>query len=464
MQSLENGLKALIQPKRNPKLHSSSFFDTLVAAHNTLNSVGQYHDTSIGRSIIVLTPNPIALAEVMNITPFRIHIVLPGIAPFSSLPFEAFNGWWLNAGMTAMPVEFDEHNNGFYSHLRSLGDLITYERSMSDIGKVTNVFVYIKPGKATAIECVVGDLWYPTLRPGQILSLLVKINVKPLATPTQSTNNRSPSSLSQSSMEDAYAHIELMLGEMLSELLKIEVVYSHSYFPDGTSLTAHESCWLLRSDSMLGQPSPRVELWNERRKSFIRGLLAYQLSSACSRRDGLTKLEKALRHVDFSVCENYLRLLKEELTFQRGVTTDDNFVAHIKHKAPPAGGSSPRSGHISFENLHTTCYDIAELGKDRRSPGADSSSTIVHRHVPSEQSSNEFGVDAAQKIWRHIRKHSKTRYELDQIAAKAAGENEEIKEIKQRALKNKRSVGADTLRSLTLNINSLGDVGDTSWL
>jgi len=449
IESLENGLKALVQPKRNPTLHSPSFFDTLVAAHNTLDSVDQCRETYIGRSIIVFTPNPIALAEVMHITSFRIHVILPGIAPFSSPPFEAFSGWWLNTGMTPMPVDFDELHDGFNSHLRNLGDLIAYERCISDIGQVTNVFVYVNPGKAVTIEGVVGDLWYPALLPGQTVSLLIKINVKALATPTQSTSSRSPISL-----EDSFAHVELMLGEVLSELLKIEVVYSHSYFPDGTSLSVRESCWLLRTDSMLGQSSPRVELRNEQRKSFMRRLLAYQLS-----RDGLNKLEKALRQVDFSVCENYLCLLKEELAFQKGVATDDHFVTHVERKGPPACRSSPRSGHFSFDNQHITYYDM-----DKRSPDADSPATIIHNTAPTEQTPNEFGVDAAQKIWRHIRKHSKTRHELDQIAAEAAEENEEIKEIKQRALKNKRSVGADTIRSLALNINSSGDATGTSWL
>jgi hypothetical protein len=255
-----------------------------------------------------------------------------------------------------------------------------------------------------------------------------------------------------------------MLGEVLSELLTIEVVYSHSYFPDNTNLAVHESCWLLRTDSMLGQPSPRVELWNERRKSFIRELLAYQLSSAWPQRDGLTKLEKSLRQADFSVCENYLSLLKEELAFQRGIATDDYFVTHVERNGPPAAESSPHTSHFSFEYQHTTCYDIAELDKAKRSSSTGSPASIIHRTVPSGQSPNEFGVDAAQKIWRHIRKHSKTRHELDQIAAKAAEENEEIKEIKQRALKNKRSVGVDSLRSLALNINSSGDGRKAKWV
>lgn len=452
IQKLETWLKALVQPKQNQTLHDQSFYDTLFAAHNTLDSIDQCHDTSIGRSIIVLTPNPIALAEVMHITPFRIHVILPGIAPFSSMPFETFRGWWLNAGMTPMPVDFNQYHGGFNSHLHSIGELIAYERSMSDVGQVTNVFVYLKPGKTVEIEGTVGDLWYPSLLPGQIVSILVKINVKALATPSQSTNSRSSTPSSRNSLEDAFANIELMLGEVLCELLKIEVVYSHSYFPKVTSLTVHESCWLLRTNSMLGQPHPRTEPWNEQRKSFIRGLLAYQLSSVSARShpDGLTKLENALQQIDFSVCENYLGLLKYELAFQRGIATDDYFITHIERKGPVTDEPSPCFGYFSLENQHTTYCDIAELNNEKRSSGTDSPSTIIHRIVPNGQS----GVDAAQKIWRHIRKHSKTRHELDQMMAEPAEDNEEIKEIKQRALKNKRSVGADTLRSIALHINS----------
>jgi len=109
---------------------------------------------------------------------------------------------------------------------------------------------------------------------------------------------------------------------------------------------------------------------------------------------------------------------------------DDYLIIHIERKGPPASGSSLLLGHFSLENQHATRHDATESDKAKRSSGPDSPAMIIHRPMPSGQTSDESGLDEAQKIWLQHAEAFKTKHELDQSAAELTEENEEIKETK----------------------------------
>jgi hypothetical protein len=310
--TLETELRALLEPSRKAMLFNPSFFDTLVAAHNALESVDEGNDLTTGRSIVVFTPNPAALAEVAQVTPVRTHVVCPGLVPFTSPLPERFSGWLLNTGIIPMPEAFEERVDRFKAHLQNIDDLISNERSTCSVGEISNLLLYVKAGGGTTIEEVVGDLWYRSLHPGQTISLLVKVRVKPIA----------PAS-------DPFTNLELMLGEVLSELLQIELVHEHSLFP-GSDVTTRATCWLLRHNGDSDQHTHQGRLRNERRSSWIRGLLAYHQACTRPHRDALNALEKMLRRNDFRHCHSHVRHLREELTFQLGVAADEYLMTHVE--------------------------------------------------------------------------------------------------------------------------------------
>lgn len=312
--AVEKELQALLEPSRNAMLFNPSFFDTLVAAHNALESVDEGYDLNTRRSIVILTPNPAALAEVAQVTSIRIHVICPGPVPYTSPLSERFNGCLLNTGIIPMPDTFEDRVDRLKTHLQNIDDLVSYERSMCSIGEVSNLFLYIKAGAGATIEEVVGDLWYRSLHPGQTISLLVKVKVKPIAP-----------------ADDPFTNLELMLGEVLSELFQIELVHDHSFFP-GSDITTRATCWLLRHNGDSEQYTQQGRLRNDRRSSWIRSILAYQQACIRPHRDALNALEKLLRRNDFRhyLSLSHVMLLREELTIQLGVAADEYLITHVE--------------------------------------------------------------------------------------------------------------------------------------
>lgn len=312
--TLENELRAMMERARSTVLFNPSFLDTLVAAHNSFESVGEWYDANSRRAIVVLTPNPAALVQATLITPLRIHVICPGILPFSSPPPGKLRGWLLNAGQTSLPDNFEERADRFGLHLRDIDDLIACERSICNIGEINNLLLYVRAGAGAIIEEVVGDLYHHDLLPGQTISLLVKVKVRPLVP-----------------ANDPLTNLELMLGEVLSELLQIELVHEHSLFP-GSEVATRTSCWLLRYNGENEQHTHHSRVRNERRSSWIRGLRAYQQACTRPHRDALNALEKLLRRDDFRHCHRYIRCLTEEVRFQMGVAADEYLMTHVERE------------------------------------------------------------------------------------------------------------------------------------
>jgi len=305
LDSLERELQVLLEPSRKATLSNPSFLETLLAAHHAFELADEGYDGTSGRSIVVFTPVPVALTDVLHITPLRVHVICPGAVPFASPFSERFNGWLLDTGSTAAPPTFAERIDRLGSHLHNIDSLVSLERRMCNIGEIANLFLYIKAGSGASIEQVIGDLWYRALHPGQTISLMVKVKVKPIV-----------------SSNDPLTNLEIMMGEVLSDLLQIELVHEHSLFP-GSDISTRITCWLLRHNDNDHDHTAHERLRNERRSSWIRGHLAYQQACARPHRDALNRIEKTLSRNDFRHCHGYVRTLRDELAFQVGVAADD---------------------------------------------------------------------------------------------------------------------------------------------
>jgi len=312
LEALERELQLILEPSRHTMLSNPSFPEALVAAQNALVLADERYDRTSGRSIVIFTPIPTVVSDVLHITPLRIHIICPGAVSFTSTFGERLNGWLLDTGSMTVPATFTERFNRLESHLRNIDSLISSERRMCNIGEIANLFLYIKAGAGASIEQVIGDLWYRALHPGQTISLMVKVKVKPII-----------------ASDDPFTSVELMMGEVLSDLLQIELVHEHSLFP-GSDISTRITCWLLRHNDNIDDHTPYERLRNERRSSWIRSHLAYQQACIRPHRDALNRIEKSLRRNDFRHCHGYLRMLRDELAFQVGVAADDFLFEYLE--------------------------------------------------------------------------------------------------------------------------------------
>jgi len=84
----------------------------------------------------------------------------------------------------------------------------------------------------------------------------------------------------------------------------------------------------------------------------------------------------------------------------------------------------------------------------------DSGKTIIHKEHSSQQEEDEN--DAARRIWKNMRRDSKSAGDLLVSKTNALGvvDDGRLAEIQKQALRSKRSIGTDTLRSLSFGTGS----------
>jgi hypothetical protein len=389
---LKDELECLLTPLKNPLLHQSHLRETLDAASKTLDQV------SDRRCIVVITPDASELeACTEEITTHKVHIVCSGAVPLP-LGMNRLHSWLINA--TPAIRSLDDSIVRSKSVLDSLQDMINFERAAVDAGEVTNVRIYVEPGKDATLDAVIGDLVYSALKPGQLIMIPVKVNIQPLMSPKDSLASRSSSQSSLSSA-DAFAELEMMLGEVLSELFTVEVHYNHSFLPANTDVVAKETCWVLRTNSSAEYSTPSLELKKLNRCSQVHGHLAHSIASTKPRREALSKLNSTFGSAGLgSHCPEYLELLRAELKFQIGVMADEYILSHIEqHRF--TRNVSPALGRFSFENRYNELLEIARIEYGQHE--ADGSpKTVIHRPksmaMPPNVSKESPNSDQARRI------------------------------------------------------------------
>jgi hypothetical protein len=443
----------------------------------------------IARDIIVISSNPAdVVVPSLGIDPsFRIHLFNPGTIPYTAISYEDYflTGSVLFSESTSgneetydLPSQIIEprtstgwvldsakcisgHCHKHRSH--SLEDVLAYCRTQPQSGSISNISISFQARPDAVIENILGDLDYPILSPGQVISLMVQVRLRALRPPF--LRSHSPTSFGQSlplSVSEAISDLEMTLGEQLSELFDVQVRYNHSLFPENTQLLANETCWLPRTLSPRRKHLDQDDLVHEhvQVRSSVQKQLALCLANLKNPEEAMESLEAmSCSNRATASCLKLIEKLREALRHRIGIlASDTGSEGHtsLGHRSPPLSPMLPLSlpsrglSPLEVETQHR----IHELEKLRR-PSYESPVTVVRRKLaptPDIEASNE----TARKIWQHIRKTSKPEGEFSQERLEARKKEEptvrHIEEIKKTVLRNQRKMSAETLRSLARDI------------
>jgi hypothetical protein len=345
----------------------------------------------------------------------------------------------------------------------SLEDIVLHSKARANAGTIRDVSVSIESGPDGVVEIIDGPLDFPTLLPGQMLSLLVKIKLKSLSPRLSYQERPTIKEYSQRSISSAISELELTLGEHLSELFRVQVRYSHSFFPDNTRLVAEESCWLRRTlaprrSIYSGETQGDKNCSQSRFDCLVQKQLAICLSTGPVPLNALQRLE-----AEFSSklvpgsCLKFVEAVKRRLRHRA-----NQFPTHISMRLARSTENMPfwqpmaaLSPSYELEPYEIELREMAEEQEQVRRPSPDSPATVIRRR-PLQNSEAEVSHEEAQKIWRHIRKTSKPEREIleDSDASKIMLDDSDlqIEEIRMAALRNNRKMSTETLRSLAMDI------------
>lgn len=459
LKAIKRELRPIRQSQTFPLRHSAKLCDTLSAAIKVLTEPDSFRDQtlSVDRShVFVLSPYPAeCLVAVQDLASLRTHLICPALIP-SSVNDDSGNGWHLSLGFPAPTDEATQHSDILGTLVKNLQTVIAHARTQLSPGSIADVNVKVNPAAGAVVETVLGASSSSVLRPGQVLSMFVEVNVEAVSqTYTPSPLGPSPRD-SGIDLADAFSELEIMLGETLADLFTVEVWYKHSLFPN-TDLVINETCRVRRYDPSSEWNSRIIPdgfaqtIKNKHVHSEVQKRLARFVCSQYTPEASLTKLDELFFTQDCSLsCPDYLDSLREELFYQLHVLQNvDGINVETSSEAPYQ--PSPDLGRSSFEKRSSQFLNIQEDPALRRS-SSGSPTTVIHTR--NTEYKPEESPDQAKKIWRHMRKDSRGRQHplmersedsLNRIA------DEDLEAIKERAVQNKRSVGADTLRSLAIS-------------
>ncbi|KAK3670286.1 hypothetical protein LTR78_009840 [Recurvomyces mirabilis] len=352
--------------------------------------------------------------------------------------------------------------------------------SDSVAGRISSLRLCYKPVQGCTILDVIGHKSMKDLKIGQKCSLFVKVRVY------EAVPRESP--MDHDDQNSLFTELESLVGTLTTDLLHVEVRYR-------TSLLPYDNVVTVKSVAKVARPQ------TESRWSVIETYSDIEMSEQTH-----TKLaiyiadtypaERALEYLDRHLAnelereeplQQMRRLIAAEIN-ENGtghnevvveicpmvVVTADESKSSMSERPATALSSgshgSGRKGHSRYSNT----------GSDSRTVSSSAMpSPLLHVHPPLQTSQSPILMtatridspspknDDARRVWHHIRRSSRSTNLLaskgeDQIEDLEASD-ERLKSLRDKALANKRSIGAETLKGWKWD-GEVMKLGEAPWL
>lgn len=275
---------------------------------------------SLGTSgqLFVCTGNPSGLPPTLLHQGLHIHVVCPGTVPWKGQRNVMCNGWKMRSLCRSGPEFVADKNGPDITALSTLFQTaVSRARGGKVSGRLTDLILEVNAGHNCSIEGVMGKKTYSSLRPGEIITVLVKVKVgawrRHGSSPSHGQDSNSPPN-----SYDLLDELDLMLGATSTTLLTARLKYKHSLFPSGTrcSISAHSQVKHQVFETKGDKDSSKAiqhSIWVQKR-------LIFHLATHHSPRNAIVTLIGQFG-VDghHSVCPNYFKLVIDELKYQARV-------------------------------------------------------------------------------------------------------------------------------------------------
>jgi len=118
-------------------------------------------------------------------------------------------------------------------------------RAAGTTGEISGLILSVEAGLDGSVHNVLGPLSIPSMTSGEVTELRVKLSLKGMRKKPKRCDSFAST---QSVFDDLCSELESMLGDALTELMIVKARYSHSMFPNETSLTTEYSLKVRVSD------------------------------------------------------------------------------------------------------------------------------------------------------------------------------------------------------------------------
>ncbi|KAL8647812.1 MAG: hypothetical protein Q9210_005342 [Variospora velana] len=434
--------------------------------------------------IFVLTSNSSGIApELLTDDTTQLHLICAGSVPWKDENKIRCNGWKMQSmhSKELQSVSYLKDDDP-YSLFNRLRTTIVDARKGCLHGTVSDLILDIKAGQNCAIEGVIGTRNIPSLQRGESIVALVrlKVGLPPAAGYTFKARRQRDGSNPESL--DLDQEIDTLLGTTPVTVLNVKLRYNHSLLPADTQCTISTDCRLKRrlyTSTRQDTAPPRAVVLTSKQHSStasqteVHKRFAFHIATHHAPRQAMTVLIE-----DFgdggrrSACPAYIKLLIEELKYQ--ARTIERFdLAEYRSSSLPVIVSTPRELRPDVwgvEHFGHGLFDAADYRPQEWITGIPDDEIMVVSPPPSSSSSSSSMKVRDQRYHRShssettnrtvMRRKRQQQPKKQSSLAGASGEGENwgsvsatkvdvdaaTKRLRDLALREKRSVGAETFR------------------
>lgn len=410
--------------------------------------------------IFILTSHSSGLPlELLVHDKIRLHLVCPGSVPWKGEAEVRCNGWKLQSmhseELHSVRHAKDQDTSSLFNKLRTT---IADARTGFLHGGVSGLVLDLRPGRNCTIESVIGHRKIPSIQLGERIVALVTLKVGLAPASGYTLRSRRHKDGSSEACNDPEKELDELLGTTPVSVLRATLRYKHSLLPPATQCTLTTDCQMKRplpsaqwTDVPLGPSAskhhhPLIEI----QKQF-----AFHIATHHEPRQAMMVLIE-----DFgdgghrSACPDYIRLLLEELKYQ--ARTIERFdladyssgpITLTPRELRPDVWGQEHFGHGLFDASNYRPHEWITDAPDEvpiQFPVRSSSKSQARTLTCSDETTDE-----ARRIWVDLKRKSKKQ------SGRTGSENsvprefdEATRRLKELALRNKRSVGADSLKCL----------------
>ena len=428
--------------------HSGTLQNIILLAKQTMDD---FHSCSaiapqkLSDHVFVVSSNVSGCFELLtDMGSIKVHVIYPAIT------FQDAEEVRCSPNFSSVPVKSLDSSANWRDPSRFLLDrlqtMLGIARADNGSGSITDLALRIKSAGSCKIVNVFGKQDAAELLPGQVITLLVKVKVPAVSRPRTTKFSMNLRKTPTQRYNDALMDLEGMLGETITDVMSVEVRYKHSAFPKNTEMVIMETVRISRPDptsvwSTAGDADSR------RAKDHEIESLTYYVASHFEPGAALQILKEMFGSGSAQApFPGYLHRVLEELHHRSGKRGDTtNSEANPGENA----GDSPQLGRFSFE--HRFCVVDGQRSPVLKRSASDSPATVIHRRTPDDRYLSAETSDQARKIWHIMRRDSRSKHAAQNDSTESLDRlestDDQLREIRRRALQNKRSVGADTLKS-----------------
>ena len=407
--------------------------------------------------IVVLTTSIMGPLDMFKLDDrLTLHLVCPGVLPQAFGNWPCTNGWKLRS-MTGQDLQAGSRRKKAQDadELASgLTKLIAQARTGHKLGIVTIKDLSFDPGPDTIIEEVLGEPEEDKqLQPGEIHTVIVKIRCKRPEVAVGAWYGTAPDPDSNAQL---YAELERMLfGSSCTPILVAQMTYRHPLLPEFTGCYSMKPCVIKRFIAAPGDIIPRTgSALESKQRMLVHQRLSYHYFTQLSSKEAMSALQKVIGEGGGRMaCPSYVSLLMQEQQYQKRI---NRRVSWLDLPDTPRHSNESGLSRVSLdEDLVSSSGEQVLLTK--RVSSAPAPVTNSHRSPGKKR-------DAARRIWSDMRLRSKPPGSQETIVPAdrdIAGKS--VDAVQKTALRNKRSIGNDTLRSLSLSIQNPSGIA-APWL